>query len=129
MITTLQDIAITVMVVAIFGTAFLFILSMVIENFVSIIFRFKREFDEDNKRGNELVDIDKIRTKLHKRVHHMTPWDKHVSILEERGTGYSVLLWKYSNHKVEARSKDYELLSCLRDCIEMYLEETEEVKE
>jgi len=35
------------------------------------------------------------------------------------------LKWEYDKNTVEARSKDVNLLFALRDCIEMYLEETE----
>lgn len=65
------------------------------------------------------------RQNLKKRINHRTRWDKHVTILDGVGTMYSVLKWEYDNNKVEARSKDVNLLFALRDCIEMYLEETE----
>jgi hypothetical protein len=73
--------------------------------------------------------MNKIRENLKKRINHRNRWDKHVTILGEVETGYSVLRWEYDNNTVEARSKDVNLLYALRDCIEMYLEETEEVKE
>jgi hypothetical protein len=75
------------------------------------------------------MNMNKIRENLKKRINHKNPWDKHVTILEEVETEYSVLRWEYDNNTVEARSKDVNLLYALRDCIEMYLEETEEVKE
>jgi hypothetical protein len=74
------------------------------------------------------MNIEKIRENLKKRINHKNPWDKHVTILEEVETEYSVLKWKYDNNTVEARSKDVNLLYALKECIEMYLEETEEVK-
>ena len=80
------------------------------------------------KRGDK-VDMNRIRENIKKRIHCNNSWNKHVAILDEVGTGYSVLIWKYSNNKVEARSQDVNLLFTLRDCIEMYLEETEEHNE
>ena len=74
------------------------------------------------------MNMNKIRQNLKKRINHRNPWDKHVTILKEVGTRYSVLKWEYDNNTVEARSKNINLLFTLRDCIEMYLEETEEVK-
>ena len=76
-----------------------------------------------------MVNIEEIRKNLKKRINHRNRWDKHVTILEEVGTMYSVLKWEYDNNTVEARSKDVNLLYALKECIEMYLEETEEVKE
>jgi len=35
------------------------------------------------------------------------------------------LKWEYDNNTVEARSKDVNLLYALKECIEMYLEESE----
>ena len=40
--------------------------------------------------------IDKIRRGLRKRMHHQSDWDKHVSILSEAYTQYSVLKWEYN---------------------------------
>lgn len=82
---------------------------------------------EETKRMNR--NMNKIRENLKKRINHRNPWDKRVSILEEVGTGYSVLKWEYDNNTVESRSKDVNLLYALKECIEMYLEETEDVKE
>ena len=72
------------------------------------------------------MNLRKIREELRNEINHRGKWHKHVSILEEVGTGYSVLKWSYDNHKVEARSKDYLLLSSIRKTIEMYLEEKEQ---
>lgn len=80
-------------------------------------------------KGGDKVDMNRIRENIKKRIHCRNSWDKHVAIFDEVETGYSVLIWKYKNNKVEARSQDVELLFTLRDCIEMYLEETEEVEE
>ena len=74
----------------------------------------------------EDMRIDKIRRGLRKRMHHQSDWDKHVSIIREKYTPYTVLKCEYNDHEVEARSKDYDLLYCLKQCIEMYLEEKEE---
>ena len=72
------------------------------------------------------MNLEKLRKKLQNRIQYKNPWNKHVSILSERDTPYDVLIWKYNNHEVRARSKDTNFLYLLKDCIEMYLEETEE---
>ena len=72
------------------------------------------------------MDLETLRKKLQQKVQHKTQWDKYVTILSERETQYSVLFWKYDCHEVKARSKDTNLLLLLKECIEMYLEETEE---
>lgn len=118
------------------GIFFLHLLMGFIECITDNIIRLKQNgiFDdeitnkqEETKRMNK--NMNKIRENLKKRINHRNPWDKHVSILEEVSTGYSVLKWEYDNNTVESRSKDVNLLYALEECIEMYLEETEDVKE
>jgi hypothetical protein len=120
------------------GIFFMFICSLFLDNLVDSVINLKRNGllgGEDNntqerKETKEMnTNMNKIRQNLKKRINHKNPWDKHVTILGEVETGYKILRWEYDNNTVEARSKDVNLLYALRDCIEMYLEETEEVKE
>ena len=132
------EIVILVIGILICAILFMFIVSLFLDNLVDSVINLKRNGlfgGEDNntheqKETKEMnTNMNKIRQNLKKRINHRTPWDKHIAILEEIGTGYNVLKWEYDNNTVEARSKDVNLLFALRDCIEMYLEETEEVKE
>ena len=67
--------------------------------------------------------IEKLRDKVKERIHHTHPWDRHVTILKEVGTGYHVIRWRYNDQGVYVRSKDGDFVSTIRDCIEMYYEE------
>lgn len=132
------EIVILIIGILICAILFMFICSLFLDNLVDSVINLKRNGllgGEDNntherKETKEMnMNMNKIRQNLKKRINHRNPWDKHVTILDEVGTGYSVLKWEYDNNKVEARSKDVNLLFALRDCIEMYLEETEEKKD
>ena len=127
------DIALIILAIIVAGIFSLHLLMRCMECITDNIIRLKQNgiFDDEDKinKQEETKEMNKIRENLKKRINHRNRWDKHVTILEEVGTGYNVLKWEYDNNKVEARSKDVNLLFALRDCIEMYLEETEEVKE
>ena len=129
------DIALIILAIIVAGIFFLHLLMGFIECITDTIIRLKQNgiFDDEDKTNKQEetkeMNMNKIRENLKKRINHRTRWDKHVTILDEVGTGYSVLKWEYDNNTVEARSKDVNLLYALKECIEMYLEETEEVKE
>lgn len=87
----------------------------------------RRRVDELSKNNRQTSNeektiINKIRQKLEARL---TPYkgSPHVSILNERDSAYSVLIWNYDGHKCEARSADYQLLNYIRQSIEIYLEQ------
>ena len=71
-----------------------------------------------------MVDFKQLTKQLRHEIREANKGCRHVAIMSE-GTD-TILHWKYDGHEVEARSKDYNLLSLLRQCIEIYLEETEE---
>ncbi len=130
------DIALIILAIIVAGIFSLHLIMGCIDCITDNIIRLKQNgiFDDENKTNKQdeterKMNMNKIRENLKKRINHRNPWDKHVTILEEVGTGYNVLKWEYNNNTVEARSKDMNLLFALRDCIEMYLEETGEVKE
>jgi len=131
------DIALIILAIIVAGIFSLHLLMGFIECITDALIRLKRNgiFDDEDKtnKQEEIKEMDmnmnKIRENLKKRINHRNRWDKYVTILEEVGTGCSVLKWEYDNNTVEARSKDVNLLYALKECIEMYLEETEEVKE
>lgn len=130
----LLEIVILIIGILICGIFFMFICSLFLDNLIDSVINLKKNGllgDEDNntQERKDTKEMNKIRQNLKKRINHRNPWNKHVAILEEVGTGYNVLKWKYDNNTVEARSKDVNLLFALRDCIEMYLEETEEHNE
>ena len=120
---------ILILIMLVCGALFMFLLSLFVGNIIDSIVQLKRQgllSDETvENEGRIKMDMNKLRQNLRKRVHKRTKWDKHVSILDEVGTGYSVLLWNYNDNKAEVRSKDVNLLLALEECIEMYLEETE----
>ena len=123
------EIVILIIGILICGIFFMFICSLFLDNLVDSVINLKRNGLFGGEEGNtnerkETKEMNKIRENLKKRINHRNPWDKHVTILDEVGTGYSVLKWKYDNNTVEARSKDVNLLYALKECIEMYLEET-----
>lgn len=119
---------ILILIMLVCGALFMFILSLFVGNIIDQIVQLKRQgllSDETvENEGRVKMDMNKLRQNLRKRVHKRTKWDKHVSILDEVG-GDSVLLWHYNDNKAEVRSKDVNLLLALKECIEMYLEETE----
>jgi ABC-type histidine transport system ATPase subunit len=131
------DIALIILAIIVAGIFSLHLIMGFMECITDNIIRLKQNgiFDDEGKtnKKEEIKEMNrnmnKIRENLKKRINHKNPWDKHVTILEEVETEYSVLKWKYDNNTVEARSKDVNLLYALQECIEMYLEETEEVKE
>ena len=73
-----------------------------------------------------MIDWSNILGQLREEFREANKGNKHVSILGEQYTSYSTLHFEYDGHTVTARSKDYQFLSLLRNCIEMYLEETGE---
>lgn len=127
------DVALVILAIIVAEIFSLHLLMGCIECITDNIIRLKQNgiFDDENKTNKQEetkemnMNMNKIRQNLKKRINHRNPWDKHITILEEVGTGYNVLKWEYDNNTVEARSKDVNLLFTLRDCIEMYLEETE----
>ena len=130
------DIALIILAIIVASIFSLHLLMGFIECITDNIIRLKQNgiFDDENKTNKQeeterKMNMNKIRENLKKRINHRNRWDKHVTILEEVGTGYNVLKWEYDNNKVEARSKDMNLLYAVKECIEMYIEETEEVKE
>lgn len=130
------DIALIILAIIVAGIFSLHLLMGFIECITDTIIRLKQNgiFDDEDKTNKQeeterKMNMNKIRENLKKRINHRNPWDKYVAILEEVGSGYSVLKWEYDNNTVEARSKDVNLLYAVKECIEMYLEETEEVKE
>lgn len=76
-----------------------------------------------------MVNLSKLRKELHDKVNHTTALDRHVFTYEEVGSGYYGLEWRYGKHGVYARSQDDKLIHLLKDCIKMYLEETEKKEE
>ncbi len=67
--------------------------------------------------------IEKLRDKVKERIHHTHPWDRYVTVMEEVGTGYYVIQWRYNDQGVHVRSKDKDFVFTIKQCIEMYYEE------
>jgi len=131
------DIALIILAIIVAGIFSLHLCMEFIECITDALIRLKRNgiFDDEDKTNKQEeikemnMNMNKIRENLKKRINHRNRGDKYVTILEEVGTGDSVLKWEYDNNTVEARSKDVNFLYALKECIEMYLEETEEVNE
>lgn len=127
------DIALIILAIIVAGIFSLHLIMGFIECITDTIIRLKQNgiFDDEDKTNKQKEkkelnrNMNKIRQNLKKRINHRNPWDKYVTILEEVGSGYSVLKWEYDKNTVEARSKDVNLLYAVKECIEMYLEETE----
>lgn len=75
------------------------------------------------------MDFEPIRTKIRKKVHHTRECDKHPFIYTKQSDNNTYLEWEYNDNTIYAKSEDYTLISIIQDCIQVYLEETEEVKE
>ena len=71
------------------------------------------------------MNMNKIREKIQKKVHHTREIDKHPWIYTKQGEPtYTYLKWEYNDNIIHAKSRDFTLISIIQDCITMYLEET-----
>ena len=84
--------------------------------------------DNPKKEVNHM-NIDKLRKKLNKNIHHKNEWNKIPAITEyapgSDKFGVTCLHWCYNDSEITVETRDYNLISLIDDVIKMYLEETE----
>lgn len=71
------------------------------------------------------MNLDKIRQKLRQRIHHTRQQDKHVFTYSRMDLNKTFLEWEYDDNTVYVSAKDENIAYVIKECIEMYIEETE----